>query len=57
MRRIGRDMLDAQLLKRSPDLGQLRAVDRAASFGRVKIVSAPVRVEAHRQAMLAKNLA
>ncbi|MGH6857037.1 MAG: hypothetical protein ACRECP_05165 [Methylocella sp.] len=56
MRRSGRDMFDAELLKRPADLCQLRAVDLAARCRRVKIMRAPIRIEVQGQAMRAKHL-
>jgi hypothetical protein len=56
LRRIGGDMLDAQPLERPPDLRRLLAVDRAG-LGGEKVMGAPVRIEAERQAALAKDFA
>ena len=50
LRRIGRDMLDAEPAKRPADLGQPRLVDRLAGLERDEIVAAAIRVEARRQA-------
>ena len=55
LRRIRPDVLDPELLKGPPDLGRTEAVD-LAGLGRAKIVAAPVRIEAHRQAVLRENL-
>jgi hypothetical protein len=49
-------MLDAQPLERPPDLRRLLAVDRAG-LGGEKVVGAPVRIKAERQAALAKDFA
>ena len=49
-------MLDAELLKRPADLRRLRAADLAARCRRVKIMRAPIRIKAQRQAMRAKHL-
>src|SRR5690348_15171191 len=54
--RIGPDMLDAQLRERPADLGWMAAVDRAAGLGGEKVMGAAVGVEAHRQAVLGKDL-
>src|SRR5208282_2542839 len=56
LRRIGRDMLDAQMLQRPAHLRRARAVDLAARLRRVKIMAAPIRIKAQRQTMLAKHL-
>ena len=57
LRRIGPDMLDAQLRQRPSDLGRMAAIDLAASFRGVKVMRPAIGVEAHRQAMLRENLA
>ena len=44
--RIGRDMLDAQLRQRPPNLGRLGAIHLAAGLGRVKIMTAAIIVQA-----------
>jgi hypothetical protein len=56
LRRIGRDMLHAQMLEGAANLRQIRSINLAASLGRVKIMAAPIRIEAERQAMPAKHL-
>ena len=47
---MGPDVLDARM-GQSPRRSQARSVDLAARLGRVKIVTAPIRIEAERQAM------
>ena len=49
-------MLDPQTLQRPPGLRRLRAADLAARCRRVKIMRAPIRIKAQRQAMRAKHL-
>jgi hypothetical protein len=49
------DVLDTKLLEGSADLRQMAAVD-LAGLGRAEIVRAAVGVEAHRQAVLGKDL-
>ena len=55
MRRIGPDVLDAELRQGAPHLGRLLAVDRPG-LGRIEVVRAAIGVEAHRQAVRAENL-
>jgi len=54
--RIGRDVFDAEMIERPADLGQAGPIDLAAGLRRVKIVAAPIRIMAQRQAVLAKHL-
>jgi hypothetical protein len=49
--RVGRDVLDAELRERPPDLGRLILGDRRARLGRVEIVARPVGVERAWQAV------
>lgn len=56
LRRIGRDMLDAQMIEGAADLRQAGPIHLSASLRRVKVVAAPIRVEAQRQAMPAEHL-
>ena len=51
LRRIGRDVFDAQMSERPADLRQTRPIDLAAGLRRVKVMAAAVRIEAQRQAM------
>ncbi len=52
LRRIGRDVLDAELRQRPPNLGESALVHRLAGLGRVEVVAATVGVERARQAVL-----
>src|ERR1700750_1855607 len=56
LRRIGPDMLDAQLRQRPADLGRMAAIDLAAGFRGVKVMRPAIGVEAHRQAVPAEHL-
>jgi hypothetical protein len=56
MRRIGPDMLDAQLLERPANLGRMTPIDLAASLRGVKVMRPAIGVEAHRQAALGEDL-
>ena len=59
MRREGPDMLDPDpraVTRAPPDLGRMAAVDFAAGFRRGKAMRPAIGVEAHRQAMLRKDL-
>ncbi len=56
LRRIGRDMFDAQMLEGASDLGRTGPIDLAAGLRCMKIMAAAVRIEAQGQAMVAKNL-
>ena len=51
LRRVGRDVADAELLERPSDLGQLGLGDFAASLGGDEVVAAAVGVELDEQAM------
>src|SRR5216683_7574741 len=55
LRRIGRDMLDTEMLQCPTDLRRARPVDLSAGGRRGKIMAAPIGVEAQRQAMSAKH--
>ena len=44
--RIGRDMFDAEMVESSAHLRQARPIDLSASLRRVKIMAAPIRIEA-----------
>ena len=48
-------MLDPELLKGPPDLGEMAAVD-LAGLGGAEVMRAAVGIEAHRQAVLRENL-
>src|SRR4029453_4217278 len=50
LRAVARDVLDAELLERPPDLGQAGLVHRLAGRGRVEVMTAPVGVEGREQA-------
>ena len=56
LRRIGRDVLDPELLERPPDLGRLAAIDLAAGLRGVKVMRAAIGIEAQRQAVLGEHL-
>ena len=56
LRRIRRDMLDAQMRQRAPDLRRLATIHLAARFGRVKVMAAAIGIQAQRQAVLAEHL-
>ena len=56
LRRIGRDVADAELLQRPADLGQLRLGNLAAGLGGEEIVAATVGVEAAGQTALLVHL-
>jgi hypothetical protein len=51
-----RDVLDTQMCRRASNLGRLAAIHLAASFGRVKVLTAAIRVQAQRQAVSAEHL-
>jgi hypothetical protein len=51
LRRIGRNVLDAEAIERPAHLGQPGLVDLAAGLGREEVVAAAVGVEAGRQAL------
>ena len=53
---IGRDMFDAEMVERPAHLRQTRPIELSASNGCAKIMAAPIRIQAQRQAMLAKHL-
>lgn len=55
LRRIGRDVFDAEMIERPADLGQAGPIDLAAGLWRVKVVAAPIRIKAQRQAMTAEH--
>jgi len=55
LRRMGADMLDAQLSQRPPDLGRLLAVDRP-SLKRIGVVRPALGLEAHRQSVCGEHL-
>src|SRR5919206_1884365 len=57
LRAVGRDVLDAELLQRTPDLGQLILIDRLAGLGREEIVTAPIGIERTEQALACDHLA
>ena len=44
-------MLDAQMRQRAPDLRRLTAIHLAASFGRVKVMTSAIGIQAQRQAV------
>jgi hypothetical protein len=48
-------MFDAGMGESPADLRQARLIDLSAGLRRVKIMAAPIRIEAQRQAMLAKH--
>ena len=56
LRRIGPDMLDAELLERPAHLRQAAAVDLAARLGGMEVMRPAIRIEAHRQAVRAERL-
>jgi hypothetical protein len=55
--RIGRNVMDAQMLERAPDLRQARPARLPARLRRMKIMRAPVGVEAQRQAVALEHFA
>jgi hypothetical protein len=48
-------MLDPQMRQRAPDLRRLAAIHLAASFGRVKVMTAAIGIQAQRQAIPAEH--
>src|SRR5215472_2739294 len=56
LRRVGRDMLDAEVRQRPPYLGQLLLVDRLAGPRGEEVMAAAVGVEARRQAVHGEHL-
>ena len=56
LRRIGRDQLDAELLKRPAHLGRIVLVDLAAGLRRVPVVRRPIGIERAEQAPLGDHL-
>jgi len=55
--RVSRNMVNAQLLQGSADLGQVNLVDLAASLWGNEVVATPIRVQRRKQAIAGNGLA
>ena len=54
---VSRNMVNAQLLQGSADLGQVNLVDLAASLWSNEVVATPIRVQRRKQAIAGNGLA